>query len=377
MSRRSSGKGSIVQRSDGRWHASLQVDGVRKTVYANTKREVQTKLRELQQQRERTGSLPATSGQTLNDLLTTWLSSANDLKPSTIARYQQFADMYVRDVIGSLRLDKLTPDRLQRFYGELPTPSVAERVYRILQRALNIAVMWGWLTENPCARTIKPVYVSEPKTLWSKAELAIFLDGTADDWLHPLWVFLLVTGCRLGEALALSWEDVHLDASTIVVRQTLDRIHGEWSVHSPKTRNAVRTLVLPSSGIVALTAQRQAQEGWQEAVGGQWEDWGLVFTGETGEPLFHSTPQHALSRHCKRLHVPKMTPHGFRHLHASLLLGEGVPITAVSARLGHASPDITLKVYAHALKGQDVRAAEAIGRVIGGPSGGKSKNSDE
>ena len=89
-----------------------------------------------------------------------------------------------------------------------------------------------------------------------------------------------------------------------------------------------------------------------------------MFTGTQGNPLWPSTVQHALKRECARLGLLAVTPHGLRHLHASLLLHEGVPVTAVSARLGHANPAITLKVYAHALAGQDAQAAMAIGRAL-------------
>ena len=59
-----------------------------------------------------------------------------------------------------------------------------------------------------------------------------------------------------------------------------------------------------------------------------------------------------------------MTPHGLRHLSASLLLSEGLPVPVVSQRLGHATPAITMAVYAHALGRGDKAAAEAIGRAL-------------
>jgi integrase len=71
-----------------------------------------------------------------------------------------------------------------------------------------------------------------------------------------------------------------------------------------------------------------------------------------------------LRRLCVRLNLPAVTPHGLRHLHASLLLHEGLPVTAVSARMGHANPQITLRLYAHALPGQDAQAAEAMNRAL-------------
>ncbi len=113
-----------------------------------------------------------------------------------------------------------------------------------------------------------------------------------------------------------------------------------------------------------LHRQKTQQDAWQDAAGSSWQSDGFVFTGETGKPLFRSTVEHAMKGECTRLGLPAVTPHGFRHLHASLLLDEGVPVTAVSARLGHANPQITLRIYAHALAGQDKLAAQAIGIVL-------------
>jgi integrase len=125
-----------------------------------------------------------------------------------------------------------------------------------------------------------------------------------------------------------------------------------------------RSIVLPGIALDALQQQLQQQDEWKTTAGDAWEDWGLVFTGETGNPLFASTVQHALKRECARLELPILTPHSLRHLHASLLIAKGVPITAVSARLGHANPQVTLKIYAHALAGQDRQAADAISDAL-------------
>ncbi len=63
--------------------------------------------------------------------------------------------------------------------------------------------------------------------------------------------------------------------------------------------------------------------------------------------------------------LPHVSPHGRRHLHASLLLAEGLPVPAVSKRLGHAHAGVTMAVYAHAIGQGDAGAAEAIGRALG------------
>lgn len=364
MSNRRS-EGTLVKRSDGRWQGQLQVNGVRRTVYAKTKQAARARLRDLAQQAAEVSDLPTPGRRTVGDLLDSWLDAASNLKPSTRAQYRAFADTYVRPILADTGLERVTPDRLQALYASL-TPSVADKIHRLLHRAFAVAVLWRWLASNPCDRVLKPAYKSERPAVWSRPELETFLTGTEDHWLHPLWVLLLTTGMRLGEALALRWDDVGLGGVALTITGTLHRLDGQWVRESPKTPAAIRTLVLPPAATDALATQKEQQAGWQEAAGPAWEgESGWVFTGETGKPLYHSTVQHALKRECTRLGLPGVTPHGLRHLHASLLLNEGVPVTAVSARLGHANPNVTMKIYAHALPGQDVQAAQAITRALG------------
>ena len=190
MSNRSPGEGSIVQRRDGRWQASLQVNGTRRTVYGKTEKEVRGKSRSLQRQADTNGILPGTGRRTVSELIDAWLTSAPNLKVTTVNQYRRFYDTYARAPLGDVRLDRVTPDKLQRLYASL-TASVAEKIPRILHRAFAVAVLWRWLPSNPCDSVLKPAYKPNRPTLWTRVELDTFLDGTAGHWLNSLWVLLL------------------------------------------------------------------------------------------------------------------------------------------------------------------------------------------
>jgi integrase len=107
MSKRGHGEGTLYQRKDGRWEASLQVNGVRRKVYGKNEREARAKLQDLQRMAITEGSLPDPGRRTVNDLLTMWLDSAPDLKPSTISKYRWFLDTCVRPALGDIRLEKV------------------------------------------------------------------------------------------------------------------------------------------------------------------------------------------------------------------------------------------------------------------------------
>jgi len=361
---RTPGEGSISQRPNGTWQISLQVNGRRKTLYAKTKREARAKLLAMQKQLAVNGTLPDPGRRTVSDLLSVWLeTSAGSLKPGTLADYEKVCQ-YVRPVIGNVRLSKLEPVHLQRLYPTLPGERLPSKVHSVLHRALHLAVLWGWLPHNPADRVLPPSYRPQRRAVWTVEQLAVFLEGTREHWLHPLFVILITTGCRLGEALALKWADV--DGNVITIKRSLHYVKGQFVEQAPKTRAGERTVVLPEDGATALKRQRVQQNEWRLGAGDRWQATGYVFTNREGRPLYQWHVQHTMADYCKRLGLPPLSPHGLRHAHASLLLSQGLPLTDVSARLGHANPSITASVYAHALPGRAAEAARVMESVLRG-----------
>ncbi len=367
MRKRRHGEGSLYQRGDGRWVASLRVAGKRRTVYGRTRQEALQKLKALQEWAERQGELPDAK-RTVGDLLDAWLeTSAPSLRPRTLADYRRTCERHILPKLGNVPLCKLTPSHIQRLINALQKAGkarTAQLVYVLFHRALRLAVMWGWVLENACERVVRPVYHAERRQIWTPEELSTFLEGTRGHWLWPLWVLAVGSGARLGELLALTWSDVDMERGTLTIRRTLHRVNGEYVFAAPKTRAGERTIALPAEAVQALKRQRAWQAQRRLRAGGEWQDWGLVFTGERGQPLCQSVVQHALKRECQRLGLPELTPHGLRHLHASLLLEGGLAVPQVAKRLGHATPQVTMSIYAHAVDRHDRQAVEIIRRVL-------------
>ncbi len=354
---RSHGEGSIFQRKDGRWQASLQVDGARRTVYGKSRAEVVRKLAEVK--RQAAGGLPDPGKRTVADLCAAWLeTAAPTLRAKTLHEYTRLCELYVLPALGGVKLTKLDPLRVERMLAGIEARRQAQHTFMVLHRACVFAVRWRWLNENIMGRVQRPQHRARRKDLWTAEQLRAFLAGTREHWLHPLWYTLVASGCRVGELLALGWQDVDFDANSITIAKTLQRVAGQVVVNEPKTEAGRRVVVLPADAMAVLRQQR----GRQVLAGLASE---LVFTNLAGGPLHVSTVEHALARECARLGLPRVTPHGLRHLHASLLLAEGLPLPAVSARLGHADPSITARVYSHAIPGQD-DGAQAIARALGG-----------
>lgn len=170
------------------------------------------------------------------------------------------------------------------------------------------------------------------------------------DRLEALFTVALAVGLRQSEALGLRWADVSLDAGTLAVQRTLQRVNGEWQFFEPKTARSRRTLPLPAAVVAALREHRarQLQERLRRGAAWQGDKWGeLVFSDEVGGPL---SGFHVAYRFRKLLAVaglPPMRYHELRHGAASLMAAQGVPMRTAMEMLGHSQIATTANVYAH------------------------------
>lgn len=167
-------------------------------------------------------------------------------------------------LIGSVKLENLTPAHIQLAYGSLTAEGLASRSVRqahvVLHRALRQASQWGMLLRNPADDVSLPRPERREIEVLSEAEVRQLIEGTVDDGMHALWVLLATTGLRLGEALGLRWDDLDMTIGRLTIRRALQRQKGSGLVFvEPKTGKSRRTVYLATGTIRALAEHRQCQ----------------------------------------------------------------------------------------------------------------------
>lgn len=340
----------------------------------------------------RRGAYVDRSGITVAAYLRQWLDGhALEVRPRTLAGYREMVERYVVPHIGRMRLQSLRPMTLTRLYvdlldhggrgGRALSHRTVSYVHATLRKALNDAVrVEGLLTTNPAERAKRPRAAHgkpERMDVWDAAQLRLFLCLVADHPWFALFRLAAYSGARRGELLALRWSDVDWAAKCIRIRASAGIVENRRVEGSTKSGRE-RRVTLDDATLTALRDHRKRQSQDQSVAGEAWEGDGLVFVNGLGRPLYPTSPYarlvQVISDYNKGnegkptgIRGPSLPParfHDLRHVHATLLLQAGVPVHVVAARLGHADPSITLRVYAHVIPAQAAEVADRFADLM-------------
>ncbi|MFF4147503.1 tyrosine-type recombinase/integrase [Streptomyces sp. NPDC001698] len=406
--RRANGEGTITKRADGRYQAAAYVyrpDGTRtrKFVYGKTRAEVAEKLTELQE-KTRQGIPAAESTMAFGDYLTYWLATIapQRLKPSTLNSYEGLTRLYIRPALGKKRLNRLSPADVRRFLAEFkdsclcclrgadaerpegkrsccavgrcckrrPSARTVQYIHAVLRSSLQQAIREELVARNVARIVETPTVTRKEVRPLDAAEARIMLKTARSHRLYALWLLLVSTGLRRGEALALTWADVDLTNGQLRVRRNVQRIRRELIFGSPKTMRSIRTVSLPKHCMRALAQHRAQQERERKVAGKKWQPAsgqpdGLIFTTTTGRVTDPRSLNRMLTILCRDAGVRRVRVHDLRHTCASLLLAQGVDARTIMETLGHSTITMTLDTYAHVMSTTLKAAADRMDDALG------------
>jgi integrase len=300
----------------------------------------------------------------------------------TAQRYRQLLDGQIAPHIGTRLVQKVSTIDVEGWHATLRTagrrrgeggisPRTVVHAHRLLSHALDDAARHGVVARNVAKLQPPPKVPAREMPILDRNGIDTIRSKLPGHQMYAQAIVALFTGMRLGEILATRWRCVDLDRKTILIRETLEgtKAHG-IRIKAPKSRAGRRDIGLPEIVVEALREHRRQQLELRMALGlGKMPDDGLVFPALGGGPQAPSAVSRAWGLVAGDLGMPEITFHGLRHTHASQLIDAGVDIVSISKRLGHASPDVTLRVYAHLFQRDDDKAAAAINAALAGAAG--------
>lgn len=305
----------------------------------------------------------------------------NDISRTKLSDFSGVSIGTIESVMAGNNVNRSTAEKLCRTMevelDELFEPVGAEKklspktllhYHRCLSAIFSRAVRWGVMFSNPCERVEPPKLRRKEAACLDEAQTKALLEAVeakASLQYHVMVKLMLFSGARRAEVCGLEWGDIDWENDRIhIQRNSLYVPSAGMYEDTTKTESSDRVVKLPRTVMELLQMQRTRQESDKALVGDAWQEHDKVFTQWNGKPINPSSVSTWLSKFCERNGLPHTTPHMLRHTSATLLLMQGVPLKAVSKRLGHTLASTTSDIYGHSLRSVEDIAADKLEAML-------------
>ena len=298
-----------------------------------------------------------------------WLDSyKNTVKPTTYQHVKDMLDVMIDLYFTDMKIQRISVAYCQKVAIKLSNRYILyTNYYSVINRIFKYATSIDIIKSNPLDKIIKPKNrpLKAKENHYTKQELTEFLKVCKEDCKQVEYTFfhlLAFSGLRTGEAIGLMWSDVDFENKRLNISRTAVVVNKKQTVQDPKTKRSKRVITLDDEtlNVLRLWKRQQVKEYFQAGKAYQ-HDSNYIFTNNRGEWLLTATMKVKLKRFlCKHNELKKITPHGFRHTHASLLFEAGLTAKIISDRLGHNNVQTTLDMYTHINDNQRVEVVDQL-----------------
>lgn len=374
--KRKNGEGTIRLRKDGRWEGRIVIgydeNGLPKTknVLAKTKGECIEKLKALKSTITPDTPIKLKADMPFGEWLDYWYDTycKPNARPATQRTYEGYIRLYLHPRLGSIPLNKVTTSDIQQMCTWMMTEARLDQkngdsglsdsqvinCYSLCDRVLEKAVTEKLIVRNPAKGCkLPPNRPNEMKVL-SREDMQKVLIQAKEENYYELFLLEFATGLRLGELMALQWDDVDLVTGELRINKQVNLVGSKLVISEPKTKAAVRTLILPPS-------VRKVLAEYKTRVNSRW-----LFPSPKKDdlPIIPSAVSRRLHTLLKHAGCEQVRFHDLRHTFATNALAHGMDIKTLSTILGHVSSATTLNTYSHVTDEMRQRAAVKIDRGI-------------
>lgn len=385
----------ISERSDGRYHARATVQGVKIELYNRDLKQLKVDF-ELAKAEALKGETTVDKNMKLDEFIETWFRDYKSQRlKSEISRnsyYRRLKNTYI-DILGQKNVCDILHLDVQNATNTLIEKGYTHRTVRealgALREAMNIAVVNRICLQNPVVNINirKENEAMQERRVLENWEMPLFIAEAKMDWFYEMFMILLSSGLRIGEASALTWDCVNFRDKTIIVNKTLSfgYVNGKKLeiVSSPKSQASYRTIPFFGETEELFKAQRRKQDALKEKLGNRWrakpELGDLVFCTSLGSAASRYSVSHSLDKIQKNMQLkenlnaelegrePRLVrhlhPHAMRHSFCTRCWEKQMNPSVIQALMGHSDFHVTSS-YLHVLNDKRKEEAEKIGNFF-------------
>jgi integrase len=329
----------MTKRKDGTYQEAITINGKRKYFYGKTKAEVLRKIQEYQGEVER--------GRLFKDVAEEWWEEhEKKVVPSTLRGYNARYE-YAVNFFGDEPIKGIPATEIANMLAVLQNKGYSKKVVTTQLNVINMIFCHGMLhgdcNFNPCVAVPIPKGLPKKKReLPTEDELKSVEES---EWLFPF--FLLYTGCRRGEALAVTYEDIDWDKKVIHINKAVGYDGNEPYIKSTKTEAGCRDVILLDKLAERIPKNKH----------------GLIFTNTLGK-MYHDSNIQRKWKQWQRNNNTEVTAHQLRHAYATILFEAGVNVKDAQTLLGHSTIAVTQDIYTHISNSRREETAKTLNEFL-------------
>lgn len=379
---------NIRERKDNRYEGRITINDNRKCFYGHTKSEVKQKAKDYLLKVENGYREPKSI--VLNEYIEYWLSNYkyNKIEPSSYDKLERIYNNQIKDTIGKKKIGDIKTKDIQRIIDEYANPtsistkplakSGLKKIIHLLNPCFRKAIQEGIIYDNPCNGVLLPIdsailTPTREQFALSDCEMQSLKEACFARYKHGgykyrnglILMIMLNTGVRVGEMLALEWDDINLDDKTLYINKTIQSnvINRNKDTNkktidllkkTPKTKSGIRFIPLNNDIIFLISELKKYDE--QNRIYSPYVCCTRVGTREVARNL-----QRTLNNVQQKANIARhVTLHTLRHSFGSALIRNGVNISVVSRLMGHANISITYNKYIHTINEEETKAMNMV-----------------
>lgn len=368
MAKRGQGEGTISKRPDGTWWGRLPMGydengkRKRKAFYGKTQKEVQQKMNAAKAELDK-GTYIEPSKMTVGEWLDIWLIEykKQTVKLTTYIVYRACFKNHIKIKLGEIKLKDLRNDMIQKYVNDLKayglTGGSIQNHMKVISGGIKQAVINDLIPKDVSTNIKIPDNGRKEVKVLSCEEQEKFIETAKNIKGAEIFILMLATGLRVGEALALTWDDIDFSKNLLRVNKTQIKLKdpddkdSKWHIEhgSPKTKSSNRTIPLLPSIIELLQGLQKRLEVDRMTIGDSYNEYNLIFYNSEGRDIPADSVNKFLKKILKKADLGDLHLHCLRHTFATRGLENGIELRVMQELLGHSDINMTANLYTHVL----------------------------